>query len=93
MTIGSVQLKLLVRHSQSLKDKRGVIKSLKDQVRRKFNVSVAEVGALDHRQLCVLGVAAVGNSARFVNSSLSHVVDFIRGFRGLELVDYELELF
>lgn len=86
-------MKLLVRHSTSLKDKRSVVKGLKDRVRQTFNVSVAEVGALDHRQLCVLGVAAIGNSARFVNSSLSNVVSFIRSFRGVELVDYEMEFF
>jgi len=93
MTIGSLRVKMIVRHSSSLKDKRRVVKSLKDQVRNKFNVSVAEVGALNHRQLCVFGVAAVGNNARFVNSCLSKVVDFVRDFHGLELIDYELELF
>jgi len=93
MTIGSLQVKLVVRQSLSLKDKRSVIKSLKERVRNKFNVSIAEVGALDHRQLCVLGVAVIGNDARFVNSSLSNVVSFIRACHGVELVDYELELF
>lgn len=75
----------------SLKDKRRVLKSLKDRLHNKFNVSIAEINALDHRQQAILGVAMVANDRRFVDSALSKLVDQIRAHGGVSLVDYELE--
>jgi len=54
MIVGSLRVRLLVRQSRSLKDKRQVVLSIKDRLRNSFNVSVAEVDAQDHRQLVVL---------------------------------------
>ncbi len=93
MVIGSLWVKLAIFESASLKDKRRVIRSLKDRIAGKFNVSVAEVGSLDHRQQAELGMALVGNDGRFVESCLSKLVDYIRMDRSASLVDYELELF
>ena len=66
MIVGSLRVRLLVRESQSLKDKRQVVRSIKDRLRNDFNVSVAEVDAQDHRQLVVLGLAMVSNEAEHV---------------------------
>jgi len=59
----------------------------------KYNVSVAEVAALDSHQRAVLGVAMVANESRFVESCLSKVVDQLRLARDASLVDYHIELF
>ena len=60
MIVGSLSARLYLRESRSLKDKRQVLQSIKDRLRNEFNVSVAEVDALDNRQLIVLGVAMAG---------------------------------
>jgi uncharacterized protein YlxP (DUF503 family) len=91
MIIGTLEIKLMVRESRSLKDKRRIIKSLKERLRNHFNVSVAEIGSLQNRQQCLLGVAAIGMETRFLNSVLSKVIDFVRTSRGAELIDYELD--
>jgi hypothetical protein len=78
--------------NHSLKEKRRAIKSIKDRVRSKFNVSIAEVDGLDKWQWATLGVACVSNDTRFVNSVLSNVVNFIGGIHLAELVDYEIEI-
>jgi len=93
MITGMLEIRLMVRDSQSLKDKRRVIKSLRDQIRNKFNVSVAEVGALDSHQLSILGVAAVGNEQQFVNSVLSSVINHISAGYKAQLVDYKMEFY
>lgn len=59
--VGLLQVDLHVPNSRSLKAKRGVIKRLKDRIRNKFNVSVAEVGGLDKWQRSVLAISCVGN--------------------------------
>lgn len=75
-----------------MKDKRRVLRSLKDRVRQNFNVSFSEMEALDHRQYCTLAAAMVSNDKRYVNGSLSTLVNFVRTFPQVELIDYELEL-
>ena len=93
MTVGTLYVKLMIRDSRSLKDKRRVLRSLKDKIRNRHNVSVAEVGAQDSRQQGILGVAMVANDAQYVDGALAKVVDIIRGFRIAQLVDYEVEIF
>ncbi len=92
MIIGVLQAELTVMGSVSLKDKRRVIKGLKDRLANKYNVSVAEVDALDSRQRAVLGLAMVANESRFVESCLSKIVDQLRLARDTCLVDYRIEL-
>ena len=55
MIVGTLEFEVLIREAQSLKDKRRAIKSLKDRIRHRFPVSIAEVDALDHWQRSVLG--------------------------------------
>jgi len=92
MVVGVLQLELSVPEAASLKDKRRVIKSLKDRLAR-HNVSVAEVDELDEHRFCTLAVAMVSNDRRFTDSCLSQIVDEVRKARGVSLMDYELEMF
>lgn len=90
--VGVLQVELQIPGSASLKEKRMVLKSLKDRIRQRFNVSVAEVAEHDKWQKAILGVASVGSDKRYVNGTLSRVVDLIKSSRSVELVDYQMEL-
>ncbi len=92
MALGVLNIKLILKDSHSLKDKRSVLNSLKNKVRQNFNVSFSEMEALDHRQYCILAAAMVSNDKRHLNGSLSTLVNFIKSFPRVELIDYELEL-
>jgi hypothetical protein len=92
VTIGVLQLELSVTDAMSLKDKRRVIKSIKDRIAHAHNVSIAEVGALDEHRRSILGVAMVGNDRRYVEGALSKLVDFIRTVPQASLSDYRIEL-
>jgi len=92
MVVGLLQMHLAIREARSLKDKRQVIKSLRDRIRHEFNVSVSEVDALDRRQTAVLGVAFVTNEAAFADRVLAKVVTFASRAPGAELVRYETEI-
>jgi hypothetical protein len=59
--IGVLTLEIHVEHSHSLKDKRHVVKSLKDRLRERFNVSVAEIDGLDSWQNSVVAAVTVSN--------------------------------
>jgi uncharacterized protein len=92
MVIGVLRVRLGILEALSLKDKRRVVKSLKDRLGYRHNISIAEVDDLDHRQAATLGIAMVANDARFVESALSKLVDEIRGDGRASLLDYEIEL-
>jgi uncharacterized protein YlxP (DUF503 family) len=93
MTVGALHLTLVVRESQCLKDKRRVVKSLKDRLRNRFNISVAEVESQDLWQKTELGVAVVGTDERFVASVLQSVENFVRSNPLIELIDTEIEMY
>lgn len=59
--IGILTLEILVEHSHSLKEKRHVVKSLKDRLRERFNVSVAEIDYLDSWQHSMIAVVTVSS--------------------------------
>lgn len=92
MIVGTLRVRLLLRESRSLKDKRQVVKSIKDRLHNGFNVSVAEVDALDNRQLAVLGVAMVSNEAQHVKTALGQIVQALRVHPVAELLDHEMEV-
>jgi uncharacterized protein YlxP (DUF503 family) len=90
MYVGSVKVRLLIRESRALKDKRQVVRSIKDRLKNGFNVAVAEVDALDDRRVAVLGIASVGNEAGAVRATLGRIVELLRGHPVAEMVDHEL---
>lgn len=92
MTIGVLQIELEVPEAQSLKDKRRVVKSLKDRIAARHNVSIAEVGALDEHQRSLIAMAMVSNDRVYVESALSKLVDLVRAVPQANLLDYQLEL-
>ena len=92
MTIGVLQLELSIGDAMSLKDKRRVVKSIKDRIAHGHNVSVAETGALDLHRTAIITVAMVSNDRKYVESGLSKIVDFVRSVGQADLVDYQIEL-
>ncbi len=92
MTIGILQLELGIGDAMSLKDKRRVIKSLKDRIAHGHNVSIAEVGALNEHRRSILALAMVANDRAYVEGALSKLVDFVRTVTSVDLLDYQLEM-
>lgn len=93
MIVGTLKIRLVLRESHSLKDKRRVLKSLKDTLSNRFNISVAETDEQDVWQTAEVGVAAVGTDSQIVQSVLGNVLNYIRLFGGVELVDSEQEIY
>jgi uncharacterized protein YlxP (DUF503 family) len=77
MVVGVCRVELYIPEANSLKAKRKVIKSLKDRIRQKFNVSVAEVELQELWQRTILGVAAISNDKRQIDAALNKVISFI----------------
>jgi len=85
MLVGVCRLDLFIHSSGSLKEKRFVVKSLKDKIRNKFNVSIAEVDHLDKWQLAGLGIAVVANDQKLVESVIFEIEKLIESRGDVEI--------
>lgn len=91
MVVGLCTIELFIPDGHSLKAKRQVLVSLKDRLRRKFNLSVAEVGDQDLWQRAVLGMACVSNEGAYVNTVLDQALNVVRSVPSIEWVRSQIE--
>jgi uncharacterized protein len=92
MVIGILEIVLYLPESHSLKEKRQVVKSIKDKVHNRFNVAIAETGDLDLWQKVRLGVLSLGNDRRQVNGRLDQVTHFVERMQVAVDMDFQIEL-
>ena len=90
MTVGIARMTLFLPEAHSLKEKRMVLRRVKDRAQQKFNLAIAEVGDNDIWQRAQLGLAVVGSGRRFVESALDEVVRFVRN--EVEVTNVEREI-
>jgi len=90
--VGLCTVELFIADSQSLKDKRQVLLSMKDRLQHKFNLSVAEVDGQDLWQKAVLALACIANDGRYVNQVLDQALNLIRSDPAVEIVQSRVEL-
>ncbi len=92
MVVGVCTIELWIPESQSLKDKRQVLHSVKDRLRGKFNLSIAEVDGQDLWQKAVLGMACVANDGSHVEQVLEQALNVIKSMPTIEVVRVHREL-
>lgn len=92
MTIGILKLVLFIQDSNSLKEKRMVLHSLKARLRNNFNVAVTEIGDEDKWQKATLAIVGVERDRKNINRNLCHAINFIEEFNNVNLINYEMEL-
>jgi len=92
MHIGTLTIVLRMHDTQSLKDKRQIIKSLIETTRQKFNISIAEVDDLDKWRQATIGVACVANDSAYVNRILDKVVDTLESNPAIDVAEVDLEM-
>lgn len=94
MPIATLTLELAIEHAQSLKDRRQVVRSLKDRLRHSFNISIAEMDEAVVWNRATLGVVAISNSTAYLAGQLREVEAAARRLGvglGCEIVDSYVE--
>jgi uncharacterized protein YlxP (DUF503 family) len=94
MPIATLTLELGIEHAQSLKDRRQVVRSLKDKLRHGFNISVAELDDAMVWNRATLGVVAISSSAAYLAGQLREVESAARRIAvglGCEVLDSYVE--
>jgi uncharacterized protein YlxP (DUF503 family) len=92
MPVGLLTLELYIAEAQSLKDKRQVLRSLKDRLRAHFNVAVAELDFEDTWQRSVVGVVTLSNEERHVAEALQKVLAEADNILGPIVVGHSVEI-
>lgn len=92
MHVGVLQFELIVPGSRSLKDKRRVVRSVKDRLHRQHLVSVAEVGTLDHHQTATMALALVSSSAPYISSVFDRILEKLRALPNATLGDVQRDI-
>ena len=93
MPIGLLTLEIHIPDARSLKDKRQVLRSLKDRLRGHFNVAVAELEHQDVWQRAVVGVVTISNDAQHLEQSLQAILAASESVLGRDLAGSEIEVF
>lgn len=91
MVVAVLKITLSIPHAESLKDKRRVLKSVKDKLRNRYNISIAEIGAQDIWKTGKLGVAIISTDSTYANGVISKVQDLCSNLREAIMTDCELE--
>jgi uncharacterized protein len=92
VTIGLLHLDVLIPGAHSLKDKRRVVKSLKERMGNRFNCSVAETDHQDLWQRARISVAVISNDSRHANQQCNEIARFALSRLGPDLADYQIEM-
>ena len=73
MPVAQLTIEIRIEHAQSLKDRRQVVRSMKDQLRQGFNISVAEMDEAVTWQSATLGVVAISRSRDYLHGLIEEV--------------------
>jgi len=92
MVVGVAKIKLYLPGCHSLKDKRQVLRKIKDRTLAKMSVQIAEVAEQDVWQSSELGFSLVGNDGRVIQSIMDKIFSFIEGFGEVQIVDQMSEV-
>ncbi len=92
MTIGILKITLFIHSSNSLKEKRMVLHSLKARLRNNFNVAVTQIDDDDKWQKTTIAIVGVERDRKNMNSNLSCIINFIEELNNVDLINHEMEL-
>ncbi len=93
MIIGVLTAQLHMQGIRSLKQKRGIVKSVIGRLKARFNISIAEVDHQDTKTCAVIGIAIVSNETRFINQQFDTIINFMQKDGRFYLGQIERETF
>jgi hypothetical protein len=95
MPIAKLTVELSIPHAQSIKDRRQVVRSLKDKLRNGFNISIAELDDSNIWNRATLGLVAISGSTSYLTGQMRELDDALNRLTntlGAEIVDSYVEI-
>ena len=91
MIIAVLEIDFYLHDSQSLKDKRTILRAIKDRIGKKFNVSIAEVDFQDKWQRSRIGIVQVGSDFKYLEKNINSIFKIIDSNTSGEIIKHSLE--
>ncbi len=91
MIIGILTIEIMIFHSNSLKEKRMLIKSIKDKIKNKYNIAIAELEYLDKWQRSKIGIVTIGNENSHIENSLQKIFNYLDNWNEFEIIKYDFD--
>jgi uncharacterized protein YlxP (DUF503 family) len=92
MIVGAAIVEIRIHGSHSLKQRRGVVRSIAQRARNRYNLSVAEVGGQETWQHAEIGICGAGSDRQYVRSQIESAVAFIEELHLAEIVAVDIEI-
>lgn len=92
MIVGAAIVEIRIHGSRSLKQRRGVVRSITQRVSNRYNLSIAEVGGQDTWQRAELGLCSAGTDRQRVRSLIESAVAFIEELHLAEIIAVDIEM-
>ncbi|MFZ5352712.1 MAG: DUF503 domain-containing protein [Bacillota bacterium] len=92
MIVGTCTVRIMLRTVNSLKEKRSIVKSIIDKIKRKYNVSIAETDLNDIWKSTELGIAYVSNNSVHANSVIHSIIEYLEDECMLEVINFNIEI-
>jgi len=88
-----LQFELHIPHSHSLKEKRKVVRALKDKLKHHYNAGVSEIGSLDKWQRAHIAVVCTGNDPGYLDQQCQDILGFVESeiLGQAQLISWEIE--
>jgi uncharacterized protein YlxP (DUF503 family) len=93
MSVGVLVIEILIYSSNSLKEKRFVLRSIKDRIKNKFNAAVSEIDYQDKWQRSKIGIATISNQQGHVEQSLQQIFQYLDHADDYEIVSYDYKYY
>jgi uncharacterized protein len=93
MPVGLLTLEIHLPYSHSLKEKRAVLRKIRDRIRSRFNVAVAEVDHRDVWQVATIGVVSISDSRQLLDAVLHDVLRESERILGEDVARHDIEFF
>ncbi|MFQ5911640.1 MAG: DUF503 domain-containing protein [Nitrospinota bacterium] len=93
MVVGVLTIELRLHGNRSLKGKRQVLRRMKDRIRNRLNVSIAEVDYQEKWQRALVALATVSNETGHVSRTLEGAISMVDSMGLAEIVNTEIEIF
>lgn len=93
MIVGVMTAQVHLQGITSLKEKRGIVKSLIGRLKSRFNISISEVDNQDEKTSAVVGIALISNDTRFINQQFDKIINFMQNDGRFYLGKTERETF
>jgi len=90
--VGILRAELHIPLCNSLKEKRGVLRGLENHIRKKLNVSVAEIGNQDLWRSAQIGAVTGSTDRDIVHQTLHRVIGLLEREGDIQVVDYDVEI-